>query len=132
MLLDTHVLVWLALGDTALGKNARARIDTALRASESAGLAVSAISFWEIAMLDSKGRLTLDATTTRRRSMQSGIVELPIDGAIGIRAVEIEAFHGDPADRMIVATALASNRPLMTADREILKWKRIQTIDATR
>lgn len=131
MLLDTHVLVWLALGDSSLGKNARASIEAALRALDGAALAVSAISFWEIGMLQGKGHLTLDPTVARRRSIQSGIVEIPIDGMIAIRAAGLEAFHGDPADRIIVASALASDWSLVTADRAILKWKRVRTIDAT-
>jgi PIN domain nuclease of toxin-antitoxin system len=76
MLLDTHVLVWLALGDKTLGKKTRALLDTALHASES--LSVSAISYWEIGMLTDKGRLNLDSVLTRRASIQMGISEVKL------------------------------------------------------
>jgi PIN domain nuclease of toxin-antitoxin system len=130
MLLDTHVLVWLALGDKTLGKKTRALLDTALHASES--LSVSAISYWEIGMLTDKGRLNLDSVLTRRASIQMGISEVVVDGTIAIQASVLAAFHGDPADRLIVASALALGVPLVTADRAILKWNHIRSIDATR
>ena len=49
------------------------------------------------------------------------MVEIPMDGKIGIRAASLDDFHGDPADRLIVATALAGHR-LTTADQRILDW----------
>ena len=85
---------------------------------------MSAISFWEIAMLQDTGRLTLlhDTRHWRRELLQQGLVELPIDGDTGIRAAGLEGFHGDAADRLIVATAMAGRR-LATADRRILGWR---------
>lgn len=120
ILLDTQVMLWLRSGDPKLGKQARLEIDRAWRAD---GVAVSAMSFWEVAMLKEKGRLRFpeDVGMWRREQIDQGIVEIPVDGDVGVRAAELPGFHGDPADRIIVATALAGHQ-LVTADRRILEW----------
>ena len=120
ILLDTQVMLWLRSGDPKLGNEARTEIDLAWH---SEGVAVSAISFWETAMLKEKGRLRFpeDIAMWRREQIEQGIAELPVDGEIGIRAAALRAFHGDPADRIIVATALGGHQ-LVTADRRILEW----------
>ncbi len=121
ILLDTQALIWLLFDDRRLGRQARQVIDRAWATGEAA---VSAISFWEIALLHEKRRLTLlrDVVSWRRTLLQDGLVEIPIDGEIGIRANELADFHADPADRLIVATALAGGHQLVTADRRILAW----------
>jgi PIN domain nuclease of toxin-antitoxin system len=84
---------------------------------------VSAITFWEVAMLRQKGRMTLlsDASSWRATLLEQGLIEIPVDGEIGIRANGLADFHADPADRIIVATALAGHR-LLTSDARILSW----------
>ena len=74
-------------------------------------------------MLRQKGRLDLltDIGSWRMSLLRDGLIEIPIDGEIGIRANELADFHPDPADRLIVATALAGHR-LVTADRRLLSW----------
>ena len=121
ILLDTHVLLWLRLGDARLGGASRRTIEHAWQAGEAA---VSAISFWEIAMLQAKRRLTLqqDIGTWRRRLFREGLKEVPMDGEIGIRAAQLANFHQDPADRLIVSTALEGGHRLITADQRILDW----------
>jgi PIN domain nuclease of toxin-antitoxin system len=120
ILLDTQVLVWTRFGDRRLGRRTRREIDNAVR---DANVAVSAISFWELTMLHEKRRLTLlhDVAAWRDTLLRDGLVEIPVDGAIGIRSNELADFHADPADRLIVATALSGHR-LVTADRRILDW----------
>jgi PIN domain nuclease of toxin-antitoxin system len=122
MLLDTHVLVHYAGDDRRLGKRARTAIDRALSRDE---LFVSALSFWEIAMLVAKGRLALDITVTafRAAALATGIQEAPLDGEIAIAAGELPDHHGDPVDRMLVATALVRGLVLLTADTTLLDWK---------
>ena len=130
LLLDTNALLWLRSGDGRLGTVARGEIERAWQSDE---LAVSAISFWEVAMLAAKGRLRLDANVLawRREHLEQGVVEIPVDGETGIRAAELPDFHADPADRLIVATALAGHR-LMTSDRRILEWSgSLNRLDAT-
>ena len=70
-----------------------------------------------------KGRLDLllDPEAWRRDLLDQGLIEIPIDGAIASRAGLLARMHGDPADRIIVATALEGHR-LMTADRKMLEW----------
>lgn len=119
--LDTHVLVWLVEGDQRLGRGAREVAQTALKADN---LTVSAISFWEIAMLLKTRRLglALQAMEWRQGILQRGILEVPVTGQIGILAGELTGLPGDPADRIITATALVRNATLVTADERILEW----------
>jgi PIN domain nuclease of toxin-antitoxin system len=121
IILDTHVLIWFAEDDRRLGKQTTAAVDAALQADE---LGVAAISFWEIAMLARKGRLELaePPAAVRRKVLDQGILEIVMDGVIGIHAAELSDFHGDPADRIIVATSMMNEATLVTADREILHW----------
>ncbi len=119
-LLDTHVLIYLLFSPARLGSQTRHVIGTEwpLR-----NVAVSAITFWEVAMLHDKGRLTLlrDIESWRTSLLDDGLIEIPVDGAIGIRANTLTDFHADPADRIIVATAM-QGRQLLTEDRRILAW----------
>ena len=121
ILLDTHALIWLDEGNPRLGVEARRRIDGALADD---ALAVSAITFWECAMLRAKGRIVLGMEMARWRAelLGYGLMELPVSGDLGIAAAELPSFHGDPADRLIVATAIRESALLVTADERILGW----------
>ena len=120
MLLDTQVMLWLRSGDPKLGSHARLAIDQAWRSDR---VAVSAISFWEVAMLKERGRISFpeDVGLWRQEQLAQGMIEIPVDGDIGARAAQLQGLHGDPADRIIVATALGGHR-LVTSDRRILEW----------
>ena len=74
-------------------------------------------------MLHEKRRLTLlrDIASWRQSLLQDGLVEVPVDGGIAVRAGLLPDMHGDPADRIIVATALEGHR-LVTSDDRILDW----------
>lgn len=131
LVLDTHALVWLDEGSPRLGDNALQTIDGALVSGQ---LGVASISFWEIAMLVRKKRLDIqmELDVWRMELLQNGLQELPLQGSTAIRAGQLQAFHGDPADRMIVATALENAATLMTADKNILDWDNLQQkIDAS-
>ena len=119
-MMDTHALVWSRSIDARLGMRAREVIE---RAWQSGSIAVSAFSFWEMAMLRSKGRsgFSEDVSLWRQSLLDQGLIEVPVDGEIGIRANALPGFHADPADRIIVATALGGHQ-LMTADDRILDW----------
>lgn len=122
IVLDTHALIWLDQGSNQLGNRTIALADEAL--AENA-LFVSAISFWETAMLVSRGRITLsvDVDSWRQEMLSSGLGEIPLDGDIAIRAVRLPNFHADPADRFITATAQRLDAILITADQKILDWQ---------
>ena len=84
---------------------------------------MSAITFWELALLHGKGRMRIlaDIRVWRATLLDDGLMEIPVDGDIGIRANGLVDFHPDPADRIIVATALEGHQ-LITADERILDW----------
>ena len=130
LLLDTHVLVWLDEGNPRLGKTALQTINESLATGQ---LSVATISFWEVAMLIEKQRLALQAELAEWRFelLQAGLLEIPLRGTTAIYAGQLPLFHGDPADRMIVATAIENGATLMTADEKILSWNQSHpTIDA--
>ena len=122
IVLDTHALVWLRTGDDRLGPNSRRTVDDALGDEQ---LAVSAMTFWEVAMLRSKGRLNFpeDVGRWRQELLGQGLTEITVDGKIGIHANALPGFHADPADRIIVATALTGRHLIVTADEHILRWR---------
>lgn len=122
MILDTHVLLWMDRNDPALGPAARGQVERAWRAGQ---VAVSAISFWEVAMLAERGRIVLPVPMNRWRAdwLKAGLGEIPLNGHIALQACQLENLHRDPADRFIIATAMDSHLPLMTADGRILDWK---------
>ncbi len=125
IILDTHVLVWLDEGNHNLGKQTRKLIDLALQED---CLAVSPISFWEITMLLKKKRLEIgiDIKIWRQDLLEKGLNEIPMHGAIAIQAGSLPNFHGDPADRIIVASSLSTSAKLVTADKKILAWPGLQ------
>ena len=120
ILLDTHTLLWLKLGSDKLGIKTRELID---RAWSDNAVYVSVITFWEISMLVNKGKIKLfkDLNVWTQKSLDQGLKPISIDSKIAIRAGSLRDLHGDPADRIIVATALEGYQ-LVTADREILNW----------
>jgi len=128
ILLDTHVLVWLSTADARLGRKMIRTIDRSLPQE---GVFVSAISFWEVGMLVAKGRVRVDPTALRADSLKIGIQEIGVDGNIAIAAGALGALHGDPADRIIVATALEAEARLASADEALLAWRGgLKTCDA--
>lgn len=129
IVLDTHAAIWFAI-DEGLGRQSEKMADRALASDR---LAVSAFSFWELAMLIAKGRLRSfkSAAEERAKWVGSGIRELPLTGEIAILAAELTGLNGDPADRIIAATAIANDATLVTADAKLLRWRhRLKRQDA--
>jgi PIN domain nuclease of toxin-antitoxin system len=129
ILLDTHAVVWLTVG-RGLGRQSQRIVEKALRHD---GLAISAFSFREIGILIAKGRLRAlkSAGELRANLLASSFRELPLTGEIAILAAELEGLHGDPAERIIAATAIAHDATLMTADDKLLRWRhRLKRQDA--
>jgi len=131
LVLDTHVWVWLLEGVTDLKASARRRIEAA---AHDGGLLVSAISVWEVAMLEAKGRLTFDqdcSAWVKEALLAPGIMLAPIEPEIAVASTRLPAdFHGDPADRIIVATARAHGYTLVTADSAILAYAKTGNLRA--
>ena len=128
ILVDTHVVVWLALDPTHLSKNARAAIDDARGSGD--GLAISDITLLELATLSSKGRIRLDISLESfLREVEARFVVLPISGRACVRALGLPAtYPKDPADRIIGATAPVEGLSLLTADRGIRRSRALRTI----
>jgi PIN domain nuclease of toxin-antitoxin system len=127
VLLDTHVLIWLVNEPAKLSKRANEAIHAA---RESDGLAISAISLWELAWIATHGRLdfvgTVDALVER---IISKIAIRPITPQIAILANQLPTgYSNDPSDRLIGATAMAEGIALVTKDRAIRDCKQINTI----
>jgi PIN domain nuclease of toxin-antitoxin system len=128
ILVDTHVVAWLAFDQGQLSKKARAAIDDARQNGD--GLAISDITLLELATLASKGRIRLNISLESfLREVEARFVILPISGRACVRALELPAtYPKDPADRIIGATALVEGLSLLTADREIRRSRALHTI----
>ena len=125
IVLDTHVWVWWVQGDPRLARAAAERIEQ----EESGGIAVSAISCWEIAKLVEHNRLALPLGVEEWLSTAlsyPGIQLAPITPRIAVESTQLPGeFHADPADQLIVATARVLNCTLFTADTKIRRYSHV-------
>jgi PIN domain nuclease of toxin-antitoxin system len=108
--------------DEALGPLARSVIESQWHDDT---VAVSAISFWEVAVLQQRQRIALPKLVQEWRAelTQSGLKEISLDGHVALLASELKSFQRDPADRFIAATAMVNDATLLTADAQILGWE---------
>jgi PIN domain nuclease of toxin-antitoxin system len=124
ILLDTHVAVWYAAGIEL-----KPRIVALIgEAAQKNSVFLSAISAWEIGMLVAKGRLVLAGSAeayVRDLYSRDGVVEEPVTSTIAELSSRLPGdFHGDPADRIIVASAALRSATLVTRDDRILGYAR--------
>lgn len=121
VVLDTHVLLWWLADDRPLGRNAKRAI------TDARTLVISAITFWEVGMLLDKGRVQLDRPLRRWTQdvlAADRVTCDPLSAQLAARAAQLVDLHGDPADRMIAATAIEREAPLITKDDRIRSWAR--------
>jgi PIN domain nuclease of toxin-antitoxin system len=128
ILVDTHIVLWLALEPERISKRAHAAVDEAR--GDGAGLAISAMTLVEIANLFGKRRFHLAmGLESFLDELERKFVVLPINARTCARMLSLPAgYPKDPADRVIGATALVEGMSLVTADREIRRAKVVRTI----
>ena len=130
IVIDTHIQIWWVEESGRLSETQRQAIENERRQSGTIG--VSAISCVEIARLAGNGLIELptDSLTWMLRLLSYPAVRLlPITPEIAVRAYSLpEPFHRDPADRILVATALEHSCPLVTSDGRILDYPHVNTI----
>lgn len=126
VLLDTHMWVWWLTSASPLKQKERAALD---HAAERRELHLAAISLWEAQMLHARGRLDLPVSFSEwlTRAADSRVVSLlPLDVDVVLAAEALPpSFHGDPADRLIVATARAHAMQLATRDAAIRRSRAV-------
>ncbi|HET9087656.1 MAG TPA: type II toxin-antitoxin system VapC family toxin [Acidobacteriaceae bacterium] len=128
ILIDTHIVVWLALNPKKLSRKACAAIDEARTNGE--GLAVASISLFELAIIATSGRIHLDISVESfLQEVEARFIVKPLTGRISVKAQALpEHYPNDPMDRIIGATALIEGLSLITADERIRKAKVVSTI----
>jgi PIN domain nuclease of toxin-antitoxin system len=129
ILLDTHAWIWWLSTPDLLSTTVAEEIQ---RAKREDGVLISCISAWEVAMLTARGRLVLDRDVRNWIAASEALPFVrfvPVDNDIAIASVELSDFdHRDPADRLIVATAVARNVPLATKDAKLRGYSRVSSI----
>lgn len=125
-MLDTHAWIWWAADRAKLSVAARKAIEDDPRRG------VAAISLWEVSTLAANGKLLLDRETRdwlHDASSLPGIELLPIRPDVAVRSTRLgRTFQGDPADRLIVATAMSEGARLVTKDARIRDYPAVETI----
>ena len=124
LVLDTHVWIWVLEGTK--GELSAATVRHIEKAAAASALAVSAISVWEVAMLEKRGRITLSRSIeewTKAALTAPGIRLVDLSPEIALESTRLPGDpHGDPADRIIMATARVLGGTLVTRDKQILDY----------
>ncbi len=123
MLLDTNVLLRLVTDNPHIGESFKQAVESGV---DNGDVAVSAVTFLETTRLHHHRRIDLGChpATWRRERLMSGLLEIPIDGDLAVESVLLmnSGFHRDPADQLIVATAMRTGMELATFDSAIQDW----------
>ena len=129
IVLDTHAWIWFISNPDLLSKRAQKALDAAVK---DRSILISSISAWELALLVTKKRLklTLDVTDWIAKSESLPFIQfLPVTNSIAVKSVNLPLpLHPDPADRIIIATALSVGAPLVTKDKKLLSYGPVKTI----
>ncbi|WP_446742852.1 type II toxin-antitoxin system VapC family toxin [Silvibacterium acidisoli] len=128
IVLDTHVILWLALEPDGLSRPATAAIQQARLSSLS--ILISGISLYEIARASERGRIDLQSSTEAFfERVLSTLTVRPVSPSVSLIAAKLPAaFPGDPADRIIAATAISEGASLITADQHIRRSRAVKTV----
>lgn len=125
IVLDTHAWLWWVSDPSRLGRAATAALAKASR------IGVPAICCLEVAAAVERGRIVLDRDVDAWLDAALSVPHvalLPLTPRVAVRAVALPGFHGDPADRVIVATAMLEACPVVTRDRGIRRYKAVESV----
>ena len=126
LLLDTHIVLWLDSGDDQLHPSTRALLDGCWQ--NGGTILLSAVTAWEVALLVDTGRIELDVPIEawiKRFLERPGIEPAPLSQRAACRAYQLHHLeHRDPADRLLIATAIELACPLVTYDERIARFGR--------
>jgi PIN domain nuclease of toxin-antitoxin system len=132
LLLDTHCWIWAQLG--LIQQLSRASLQSIKDAEREGNLRISVISIWELAMLEKRGRVALQMnvrTWVEQALSKPGIAVATLTPEIAIESVHLPGeMHGDPADRMLVATARVLGARLVTKDAQLIRYSRQRHVRA--
>ena len=119
LLLDTHLLLWAALGSAKLPAEAHDLI-----VEPGTELVASAASLWEVAIKNGLGRadFRVDPHLLHRSLLDNGYAELPVTGAHAAEVCLLPLLHGDPFDRILIAQARVERIVLLTADKRLARY----------
>ena len=125
ILLDTHVWIWLSIGDL---RSLSAKAQQVLARAQKW---VSAISCWELAKLVERRRIgfTIPTLNWICRSLNENEIRIAdLTPEIAVASTELQGFHRDPADQIIVATSRVLGMPVVTADQRIFQFADVEAI----
>jgi PIN domain nuclease of toxin-antitoxin system len=129
IVLDTHTWIWFISKPEVLSKRAKKAVSAAVKEKS---VLISSISAWEVALLVIKKRLThsLDVTDLTAKSEGLPFIQfIEISNSIAVKSVNLpQPLHSDPADRIIIATALTAGVPLVTKDKKLINYPHVKTI----
>jgi PIN domain nuclease of toxin-antitoxin system len=129
IVLDTHVWIWWISNPERLSKTASDLLEKGMAGRN---IFISSISSWEISMLVARDRLQLTMSVNDWVSASEAlpfISFVPVSNSIAIKSVQLPGdLHNDPADRIIIATALSIGAVLITKDDKIRNYPHIETI----
>ena len=129
IVLDTHTWIWFISKPEVLSKRATKTVSAAVKEKS---VLISSISAWEVALLVLKKRLklSLDVTDWIAKSENLPFIQfVSVSNSIAIKSVNLpKPLHPDPADRIIIATALSAGAPLITKDKKLLDYPHVKTI----
>lgn len=129
IVLDTHIWLWWLSNPEKLSQVAAECIN---HESKDGSIHISSISIWEIAMLVAKGRLELSIDVSDWLAATESLPFInfvPVNNKIALQSVLLPGeLHNDPADRIIIATAIAINAPVVTSDKKIITYPLVKSI----
>jgi PIN domain nuclease of toxin-antitoxin system len=129
IVLDTHIWIWWLSNPKTLSQRAQTALTEAM---EDGTIFISSISAWEVALLVARDRLQLTMEVSdwiAKSEVLPFVTFVPVNNAVALRAVSLPGpFHNDPADRIIVATALSMGAPVVTRDERILNYRHVKAI----